>query len=153
MNNMSEMHIQLLLLDLSSCFLRLPKSYRAILVQYIQDEYAGIDDEFAEAIDVIVSSLYDFHDFDRHTTEAFIDDLTERLVILVTYQEDEVSSDAVKNLEILLENIVENARDVLESYNGGVRLPDETDGSSNDDEYSSSSSSSSGNEMFDDDVM
>lgn len=130
---LTDIQIQLSLLELASSYLKMTSSYRPVFVQYLQDEYAGIDDENAETIDVVVSALYDFQllmqDDEQgtmtegvmmtqaeiqHRADVFINDLTERLVILVVYQHEDGNQHALSNLATLLDNMAAYAKDCVD---------------------------------------
>lgn len=129
---MRELQVQLLLLDLADQYLKMSSSYRPVFVQYLQDEYAGIDDVFGEMIDVLITGLYDYQNmmtdpesFTRsddevltvremqQRTNEFVTDLSERLTILMTLQHDEVDN-PMENLETILESMVGYAKDVAD---------------------------------------
>jgi len=55
---LDDLEQSLAIVEVSKLFLQLDASYRVSFVQYLQDEWAAIDDEFSSIVDAVTAALY-----------------------------------------------------------------------------------------------
>jgi hypothetical protein len=60
--NLQILAIQLPIVELITLFVELNETQQRILLQHMQDEYCAISDEYSNVIELIIQTLYEYHE-------------------------------------------------------------------------------------------
>ncbi len=105
-----ELHLEII--ELASIFCSYNKQEQCNFLQYIQDEYSAMDDEFTFIIDIIITELYNHLDDTPTELEEFEqmkDDLCENLEVKLV-QACEKHPQSMEMLQIVINNILYHAK-------------------------------------------
>lgn len=105
-----ELHLEII--ELASIFCSYNKQEQCNFLQYVQDEYAAMDDEFTFIIDIIITELYNHLDDTPTELEEFEqmkDDLCENLEVKLV-QACEKHPQSIEMLQIVINNILFHAK-------------------------------------------
>jgi hypothetical protein len=116
--NLQILAIQLPIVELITLFVELNETQQRILLQHMQDEYCAISDEYSNVIELIIQTLYEYHENFFSSSCDFpckIEDVQQYLEsALNDVIEQHQDTESLEKFQTVLENMVELCKEEAE---------------------------------------